>query len=278
MPKTWFLPPDFTFSSDGPLQLGTVIAHPSRPTIVLASLPGNSGITLPRTSILLEQNHIHNSSASSNGSVNIFTKLLDAASASIKSEAKRHSILKYGKVDHEIRSFAEPLSAATVSAITAIQEVRDHINSGVFGKSPVYIVSGLRIAKSSFSVTKEAGSSFSGEISGSGPPAGTVAVEVSGSVAHQKEMDVMDSYDTAPDIVFAYRMHVIRPKRAGFETELFSSKGAFLTSDGKTEEPIVVVEATKEELDEDLEEQVELTTMAVGDEEYCFYLTEKGAA
>jgi hypothetical protein len=43
---TWFLPPDFTFAADGPIQLGTVIAHPKRPTQVLATLgsPG-SGIT-----------------------------------------------------------------------------------------------------------------------------------------------------------------------------------------------------------------------------------------
>ncbi|KAH8811299.1 hypothetical protein F5884DRAFT_749691 [Xylogone sp. PMI_703] len=224
MPKTWFLPPDFTFNSEP---------------------------------VLLERNHHHESSASS----------------SIKSDAKRHSTLKYGKVDHEIPAFAEPLSATTVSAITAIHEVRDHINPGIFGKSPVYIISGLRIAKSSFSVTKEAGSSFSGNICGSGPPAGTVPVEVGGGIAHQKKM-ITGSYNTAPDIVFAYRMHVIRPKRAGFETELFSNMGAFLTSDGKSEEPIVLVEATKEEVDEDLEEMAELATMTVGDEEYCFYPTE----
>jgi hypothetical protein len=42
---TWFLPPDFTFTSEGPIKLGTVLAHPSQPTLVLASLPGDSGIT-----------------------------------------------------------------------------------------------------------------------------------------------------------------------------------------------------------------------------------------
>jgi hypothetical protein len=122
-------------------------------------------------------------------------------------------------------------------------------------------VSGLRIAKSSFSVTKETGSNYSGEISGSRPPAGaSVPAEVGGSVALQGEKNITDSYETVPDIVFAYRTHVIRPKRAGIETEMFGSKSAFLTSDGKTEESPIDVETIKEKLDEKLEVEVEFTT------------------
>jgi hypothetical protein len=102
--------------------------------MVLASLPGDSGITLPKTNVLLERNHSHGNSTSSSGSINVFAKLLDAVSASIKSKSKRHAILKYGKVDHEIRSIGDLLSATSVSAIP---QVRDHINAGVFGKSPL---------------------------------------------------------------------------------------------------------------------------------------------
>ena len=43
---------------------------------------------------------------------------------------------------------------------------------------------------------------------------------------------VTDSYDAAPEIVFAYRLSVIRTKRAGIEVELFIDEGAFLTGDG----------------------------------------------
>lgn len=190
MPKlTWFLPPDFTFTSDGPIQLGTIVAHPKRPTVVLAVLPGDSGIVLPKPNVFIERNHSHENSASSSGSI---------------------------------------------------------------------------------SVTKECGSKFSAEVSGSGLPAnGPVPVEVGGSVGGQRERTVTDSYDMAPGIVFDFRCHVIRPKRAGLETELFSHKGAFLTSDGSGEEPLVVIEVTKEELDGDLEDPVNLTTSTIVDDEYC---------
>lgn len=83
---------------------------------------------------------------------------------------------------------------------------------------------------------------------------------------HHQEKTVTDSHETAPGIVFAYRVHVIRYKRAGVETELFQSKGAFTTGSEKAdEEPPVVVEGTKEELDEDLEEENDGTEIPVGD-------------
>jgi hypothetical protein len=71
--------------------------------------------------------------------------------------------------------------------------------------------------------------------------------------------------------VFAYRVHVIRYKRAGVETELFESKGAFMTGSGRAddEEPPVVVECTKEELDEDLEEENDYTETSIGDDDVC---------
>lgn len=104
---------------------------------------------------------------------------------------------------------------------------------------------------------KEIARNFGGEISVSGPPGGTVPVEVGAGLSGSRERTVMDSYDTAPGIVFVYRLSIIRIKRAGVEVELFSDKGAFLTGNAvDSEQPLVVAEATKEELEEDLEEQV----------------------
>ncbi|KAF3405281.1 hypothetical protein DPV78_002614 [Talaromyces pinophilus] len=56
---TWFLPPDFTFTTEGPIKLGTILAHPSRPIFILASLPSDTGIILPEESIIVESNHSH---------------------------------------------------------------------------------------------------------------------------------------------------------------------------------------------------------------------------
>ncbi|RAO64678.1 uncharacterized protein BHQ10_000690 [Talaromyces amestolkiae] len=268
---TWFLPPDFTFTSEGPIKLGTVLEHPSRPTLVLASLPSDTGIVLPEESIIMESNHSHERSTSRSGSLNVWTKFLEMASASVSTTAGHSFVESYSAVDHEIHSFTGPLTVSTAAAITALHDVKKYIDSGLFGKKSVYIVTGLRIAKDSFKVMKEVASNFSGEVSGSAlPTGGTAPIEAGSDLSGSSERRVTDSYETAPGIVFAYRLSIIRTKRAGVEVELFSDKGAFLTGDGTHAElPLVVVEATKEELEEDLEEQISFEASIVGEYEYC---------
>lgn len=270
---TWFLPPDFTFAADGPLQLGTVIAHPKKPTLVLTTLGSpDSGITLPKTSILTETNHAHAKSHAQSSGFSTWMQFLGVASASAKTDVGSSASLSYGAADHEIRSFAEPLTAETALKIAALPAVQQHMASGVFGKRAAYVVSGVRIAKTSFAVQKETGASNAVELSGSGPPIpGPVPVELGAGVARHHEGTVTDSYETAPGIVFAYRVHVVRYKRAGIETELFQSRSAFMTGSGRAddEELPVVVEGTREELDEDLEEENEYTLTSIGDDDVC---------
>ena len=268
---TWFLPPDFTFTPEGPIKLGTVLAHPSRPTLILASLPGDSGITLPNANTITEQNHSHENSASRSVSSRIRTKFLDVATACAITEAGHNNYESYGIVDHEIRSFIEPITRLTAVAITTLPDVKRHIEAGIYGKKPVYIVTGLRIAKSSFTVKTEVVSNMSGEISGSVPSAGgTIPVGFGAGLGGSSTRKVTDSYNTAPEIVFAYRLSVIRVKRSGVEVELFSDKSAFLTGDGTyREQPLVIAEVTKQEIEEDLEERVRFETSYVGEDVYC---------
>jgi len=269
---TWFLPPDFTFAADGPIQLGTVIAHPKKPTQVLATLgsPG-SGITLPRTGTLTEPNHAHNRSQAKSNGFSIWAQILAIFSASVDTEVGSSAAHSYSAVDHEVRTFAEPLTAEAALKIAALPAVQQHIDTGSFGKRPVYIVSGVRIAKASFTVKKETGENHKIELSGSGPPVpGPVAVELGASAAHSRENMLTDSYNTAPEIVFAYRVHVVRPKRVGIETEVYESKSGFMTGPGRDVELApVVVEGTKQELDLDFEEEHEYEVTVIDDDNIC---------
>ncbi|KAJ5532849.1 hypothetical protein N7494_009401 [Penicillium frequentans] len=270
---TWFLPPDFTFTPEGPLRLGTIITHPARPTLVLASLPGDTGIILPKETTLVEPNHSHEKSISRSHSLNIWANFLEVTSATVKIDTGRQNVESYGTVDHEIRFFADPLTPSVASAITALPDVKKHINSGVFGRRPVYIVTGLRIARTSFTVSKDVSKTLGGEISGSGTiPGGIVPITAGAGISGSSERKTTGSYDTAPGIVFAYRLSVIRTKRAGVETELFDDKAAFLTGDETdVEQPLVVVEATREELEEDFEEQSEFQTLELERDETCLW-------
>ncbi|CAN9109546.1 unnamed protein product [Alternaria alternata] len=275
MPGTWFLPADFTFTTEGPLRLGMVISHWSQPTTVLAEIRSgdSSAVTLPTVKTIVERNRGFKRSKSRSDGVGLLAKLEGLASLSANTEAGKHHITEYGETDHEIRSFADPLMPDTVSAIANLPGVQKQINSGMFGKRAVYIVTGLRITMSSFTVTEEDSSNFLVETEGSGPPSGTIPAEVGGGMKHESEKTAMNSYDTAPGIVFAYQLSVIRTRRAGVETELFSHTSAFLTGEGgKKEDPLVVVDATKEEIDEDLEEEVEYESTEIGEDETYVYL------
>jgi hypothetical protein len=278
MPGTWFLPPDFTFTTEGPLRLGMVVPHWSRPTTVLAEMgSGNSSaIALPAVKTIVERNRAFNRSKLRSDSVGLWAKFEGLASASASTEAGKSRTTDYSKTDHEIRSFVDPLMPDTVSATANLPAVQKQINSGVFGKRAVYVVTGLRIATSSFTVTEEDSSNFSVQAEGSGPPSGTIPAEVGGRIKHERGKTATDSYDTAPGIVFAYQLNVIRTRRAGVETELFSHASGFLTGEGgKKEDPLVVVDATKEEIDEDLEEEVEYDSAEIGEDETCIYLLPK---
>lgn len=271
---TWFLLPDFTFSMDGPLRMGMVIPHWSRSTTVLADVGAEGEIKLPAIKTITERNHVHNHSTSQSDSLSLWSTFESLASASASVNTGESKGIDYSKTDHEVRFFADPLMPDTAAAVAKLPVVRAHIDSGIFGKRPVYIVSGLRIATSSFTATKESRYHFSATAEGSANPVGGYTpMDAGGNVKHDSRDNIADSYDTAPGIIFAYRLNVIRTRRAGVETELFQHKGAFLTgSAGESDAPLIVVEATKDEIDEDLEEEVEYETMAVGEDGMCIYL------
>lgn len=143
----------------------------------------------------------------------------------------------------------------------------------MFSKQPMYVVLGLRITTSSFTVTKKESSNYTIKTEGSSLTLGTTLSELGGKAKHDSRERVTDSYDTAPRIMFAYQMYVIRTYRARSKTELFTHESRFLTSKGgEKEEPLVLMDATKEEIDEDLDEYVEYESMQIGDDELCIYL------
>ncbi|KID98433.1 hypothetical protein MAJ_05616, partial [Metarhizium majus ARSEF 297] len=278
MPATWFLLPDFTFTADGPLRLGMVIPHWSRPTTVLADVASGaaSDIKLPALKTIIEPNHTHSRSRSRSDNFSLWSKFEGLASASAGAGVGRNNSVDYGRTDHEVRTFRDPLMPETVAAIANLPAVRAQIDSGVFGKRPVYIVSGLRIATSSFTVARGQGSDFTMEAAGSGPPAGTIPAEVGGRMKHEGLAKLTDSYDTASGVVFAYRLCVIRTRRAGVETDMFSHKSAFLGGAGEKEGvPLILVEATKDEIDGDLEEEVEYESAEIGEDELCISVSRK---
>lgn len=259
MANTWFLPPDFNFLPDGELRLGTIIKHPDRPTLALASLgPETPGISLPDITTLLETDHTHSTGSSRATGTNLFAKALELASVSGSVALSRHKNLSFGGVDHEVRFFSLPPSPEALASILQLPGVKKYVESGPLGRirrRPVYIISGLRVLKGSLTVTNTKGTDVevAGEAGVSAMAMGVpVPLEVGAGVSTAKGRQQSHEYTTAPGIVFAYRLHVIRPRGDGAESEMLSAKTAFLTGDGDdSEDEMEAGEVTGDVIDDE---------------------------
>ncbi|KLU92425.1 hypothetical protein MAPG_11371 [Magnaporthiopsis poae ATCC 64411] len=237
--KTWFLPYDFTFLPDGDLALGTVIKDPKHPTLALATLAEYHPLPFPPISTLVEPHHEHSRGSGCSFGAEAFARALELASLSGKVDVSRYRTRSFSSVDHEVRSFEKGLSKESLQALVALDAVKEYIRGGLKGKlgmrNRVYVISGLRVARESFTVTEGADWKTTGGVEASGPTG--IPMEAGGGVSGSKESNKTDSYATAPGVIFAYRLSVIRERRDGnVQRELFVHRTAFMTGDGGEEE------------------------------------------
>ncbi|KAH8898149.1 hypothetical protein GQ53DRAFT_678171 [Thozetella sp. PMI_491] len=268
--RSWFLAPDFTFRKNGVIRLGTVLEVPWDPTGILASknngLPAD--LQLPPEGKIDEANHEHTTDAGKSGGLKLWADFLELASASVGASADTSHNLTFGKVDHEVWTFDSELGDACLKALVATPKVRKYIDSGFIRRKDVYVITGVRIAKSSFTVSTTSETAISGEASASAPiPAsGVIQITAGGEANARVTRSVGHSYETAPDIVFAYRVHVVRTKGDGEVSEkLFRSKKAFLTEASGSE--LECLEVSSDVLRQCLGGDVEILEHAAGDED-----------
>ncbi|KAM6486264.1 hypothetical protein HDV62DRAFT_403574 [Trichoderma sp. SZMC 28011] len=249
--KMWFIPPGTTFTPDGIIRLGTVIKDFRRPTLVLlepeALALADPKFSIPPIEIVPEKKHTHSRSLNSSGGGGIWAKFLDLASASLRLELRTRYRLDYSSVDHDIHQFKRNLTREALEAIVNQPAVRQHMDTGLYGKRPVYIVSGLRVTKTSMTVTMEKGNTRAGGVSAG--VSGIAPAEIGADIHGGRRRDNIDSWETAPGIIFAYSLHIIREKGAGnVESEIFSLRTAFMTGIGEEEVEMESVEVLLEDL------------------------------
>jgi hypothetical protein len=254
--KTWFLSPDFTFLPDGQIALGNVIPDPRRPTATLASLANHPTIALPQTKSIVEKNLSFTSEKNRSFGFELFAKFLDITSANGKTDVSRYKYKSFSAVDHEVWAYNGAFAPEALKAIVGLDDVKRHIDSGRFGKRCVYIISGLRVAQQSFMVRDEKGKTTAVALGGSVPVSPSIVpVELGGSISGSRGDTRNHGYETAPGIVFAYRLHVIRSRDVGTEGQLFSDRTAFFSGEAEDEEDeeMEVVEVNGPVLRQDLD-------------------------
>ncbi|CAG8929682.1 unnamed protein product [Penicillium salamii] len=264
----WFLPPDFTFSKDGAIRLGAVIEHPLRPLSILAS-EGNglpADIDLPAKCSIVERGHEHSRGAERSVGMNLWATFLELASSTMEASVELARNRDFGKVDHEVLMFNRELGDKCLKRIMAVPKVRKYVDSGFFGRKPVYIITGVRVTNDSFDVSTRSNATVSAQTSASASdPTGTVPITAGTGGNARITSTADDSYETAPGIVFAYRVHIIRTKGDGeVGEELFSHKKAFMT--GPHGPDLECIEVNPEMLRQDPDEPLEVHSQSLGDE------------
>ncbi|KAM0479936.1 hypothetical protein ACHAPX_004514 [Trichoderma viride] len=257
--KSWLLCPDFTFLPEGQIVLGRIIPNPRQPTVTLASLADYPTIDLPEVNTIVEKNRSFLNEKNRSFGAKLFAKFLDISNANVGMSLYNSENQSFGAVDHEVRAFNGAFTPEALKAIVVLDSVKKHIDGGRFGKRYVYIITGLRVAQQSFTVTDEKGNKTAAFAEPSVPiPTGAVPAAVGANITNETKHETKKSYKTAPGIVFAYRLHVIRCKDAGEEGELFSDRTAFFSGEAEDEDgEIEIVEVNRAVLRGDLDEQLD---------------------
>lgn len=274
MAKTWFLfpGPDFTFKPDGLLRLGTVIEHPKDPTKILLQAASCQGLKLPGVTTITETNHTHSRTLDRSFAANIFAKIFSNASVSFGMDAETDHSLSFGTVDHEVQQFDDVLSEACLRRLVSESSARSHMDSGIFGKRPLYIVTGLRVTRQPMSISKTASASKAGAATLSGnATGGSAPLEIGGDIRGTAGRAIVDSYEAPAGVIFAYRVHIIREKSdRATDGGIFSSRAAFMGSTfEEIETEFEAVEGSPQALEDDIEENANFDSYPMDVEDYC---------
>ncbi|RSL53231.1 hypothetical protein CEP54_010488 [Fusarium duplospermum] len=224
--KTYLLAPNFTLEPDGPIRIGNIIADPFRPTKSLSS-PLKPPLTATHTDF--ECSFTRESSKSLNGSV--WAQFLQTASAKVGGGVSKALLSEYTMDSLETTRLKQDLSDEEAELRAVELKVKAAIESGLSGTAPVYMVTGLKIAKG-FRLNKSATSTREGNVSAGIPITEEVGAGADFSASSSRSTG--ESLQAGSDIIFAYQLHVIARKgwwRKRVEADVYAPKAAFLNID-----------------------------------------------
>ncbi|KAK5003850.1 hypothetical protein LTR28_009669, partial [Elasticomyces elasticus] len=143
--KTYLLAPNFTFQPGGPIALGNIIADPSDPTYVLSYL--DTAVSNPEIVSTTELEHNISRSRGGSAHASVWAQFLQTASANISSQGSKDVITRYTTSALETRYFKVYPTDEDVKERIKAEKVQAAIKAGLFGDQPVYMVTGVKIAR-----------------------------------------------------------------------------------------------------------------------------------
>jgi len=245
--KTYLFAPNFTTHLDTNIQLGTIIANPFRPSKWITQVPLEIEIDTH-----VEYNRSVSPGVSASVHANMFAKFLETASVNIGLQSDM-SILDHYTMDTletitYKRDITDDEAAEIVNNNTKIQFA---MKNSILGSAPVYIVTGLKIAKG-FQLTSELTKSKGFNVGAAIPFSEQISTGADLSISQGKTLSEQSS--TTQDIIFAYQLHAVATKgwwrKRRVDINVYAPKAAALGNDDRTtQDAVAVAEATAEDFD-----------------------------
>lgn len=248
--KTYLFAPNFTTHLGANIQLGTIIVNSFRPSkwIVQVSID-------IETDTHVEYDRSVSPGVTASAHANMFAKFLETASANTGLQ-KDKSVLDHYTMDtletiSYKRDITDDQAAEIVNANTKIHKA---MKNSILGSAPVYIVTGLKIAKG-FQLTSEMAKSKGFNAGATISITEQISAGADPSVSQGKTLNEQSS--TSQEIVFAYQLHAVANKgwwkKRRVDIDVYAPRAAALGSDNRTTQDVLAVEeATVEDFDEAL--------------------------
>lgn len=246
--KSYILCPNFSFQPDGPIRLGNIIADPSKPTKPIIKFDDSKA--KPETVTTPETKHIINSDHGRSLHGGVWARFLEFAGVSAGVKLSSDVLTQY-VMDMDVTYFKEEPTDAEAAEIVKDKKVQAVMKSGIFGSEPVFMITGLRIAKG-FRVMSQVLSGQEGKIDGSVQSAG--GFSVGGQGGSGQRVAGQESFRSGKDIIFAYQLHIISEKgwkEKRIEIDVHTPKAAYLhnsTEEMERNNDIVINPASEADL------------------------------
>ena len=266
--KTYLLAPNFTLEPDGPIRIGRIIADPFRPTKSL-SIPQTEPTTATHTDF--DSSYSRENSHALHGS--IWAQFLQTASANVSAGISKDVLTQYTMDSLETIRIKEDPTDKEAAELANHPEVQAAINAGILGSAPVYMITGIKVAKG-FRLTTQVARTREAQVGANAPI--TEDVGVGAEVGISRTVAVEDTLRSGSDIIFAYQLHIIAQKRwwrRKVSVDVYAPSSAFLSDEHEAvEEEVAVNNITSEQLmnsaEENEDDSVKAMKVLEGEEAY----------
>ncbi|RKK64380.1 hypothetical protein BFJ69_g16746 [Fusarium oxysporum] len=228
---TYILAPNWTFRPEGRIAIGNVLVDPLLPHRAL--LKSDPNCHLP-TETATEKNWQLSIEAMRNLSLRIWTIFLEKISIKIGANRTHIKDGQFNMQSLDTVSLKDDLSDDYIKTLCSNPKVREFMRVDSLLCKPVYVVTGLKVAKGfSFSGMAKHSASLTGEAGGEVAPEASLG----GGAQASSSTSISDQFESVNDIIFAYQLTMIKPKGWTKEKKMETSdfRKHTLLSDSKVE-------------------------------------------